>query len=556
MFKGTFQHRSGRVIALGRMVLAAVFLFAIYLDPSQPNQSPSVAYGLLMGYVIWSAGLLILTWTNWWLDYRLAAFAHLVDIAAFGTLVFFTEGYTSPFYTFFVFLLLSSAIRWSWRETALTAAAVAILFFAAGTATLALGAAEIDLQRLIVRLTHLIVLSLLFIWFGVNQQESSPDDLAAELEPQPDADGPPIQLTMNYAAERTRAQRIVFAWWQKEEPWLHVAELEGDSYRSTRVGPEAYDPLFSHTAAGCPFLFDRKRRRGLCRSSRSPNRLHGFPQTIDPHFADQYRLETGLAIRVRCDDYEGELLALNIEGLCADDLGTAVTLGREISALFDRSAMLAVSEETAFNRARMSLARDLHDSVVQVLAGASFRLEALKSWIKAGRDPEPEIDAVKADLTGEQKNIRTFIASLRSGRTSMKQTDLAAGLPALCEQIQRRWNLDCDLTRPPGELVAPIWIEHELHQIIREAAANAARHGRATALNIALRDGDGDLELNITDNGVGFPGTGSGGSGDGGQAASPWSVHERVKGLGGTLSLFSGGGGSRLQIKVPIETHS
>ena len=113
MIQPTFRHRSGRVIALGRLVLAAVFLLAVYLDPSQPSQNPGAAYALMGAYVIWSAGLLVLTWTNWWLDHRLSAFAHLVDIAAFGILVFFTEGYTSPFYTFFVFLLLSSAIRWS-----------------------------------------------------------------------------------------------------------------------------------------------------------------------------------------------------------------------------------------------------------------------------------------------------------------------------------------------------------------------------------------------------------------------------------------------------------
>ena len=151
-------------------------------------------------------------------------------------------------------------------------------------------------------------------------------------------------------------------------------------------------------------------------------------------------------------------------------------------------------------------------------------------------------------LTAEQRNVRAFIGALRSGRGSMRQTDLAAGLPDLIHQIERRWNLACDLSRPRREIAAPIWVEHELHQIIREAAANAARHGRASALHVALSDGGGDIELSITDNGIGFPSTGE----DGGTTASPWTVHERVKGLGGTLSLFSGGEGSRLQIRVPI----
>ena len=548
MIQPTFRHRSGRVIALGRLVLAAVFLLAVYLDPSPPSQNPGAAYALMGAYVIWSAGLLVLTWTNWWLDHRLSAFAHLVDIAAFGILVFFTEGYTSPFYTFFVFLLLSSAIRWSWRETALTAAAVALLFFAAGAAALAIETAEFDLQRLLIRLTHLIVLSLLFIWFGVNQQGGTGEATSAMLELQPEAEGPPIRLAMQHAADQTKAGRIVFAWWQREEPWVHIAELDETSFASQRAGPEEHDRFFSDEAEGCAFLFDRKRQRAVYRSEDGSHRLHGLRQTFQAVFAERYRLDKGLAIRIRAEDYQGELLALEIDGLCTDDLRIGQRLGMEISALFDRSTMLAVSEEAAFTRARMSLARDLHDSVVQVLAGASFRLEALKSWVRAGRDPEPEIETIKADLTAEQRNVRAFIGALRSGRGSMRQTDLAAGLPDLIHQIERRWNLACDLSRPRREIAAPIWVEHELHQIIREAAANAARHGRASALHVALSDGGGDIELSITDNGIGFPSTGE----DGGTTASPWTVHERVKGLGGTLSLFSGGEGSRLQIRVPI----
>ena len=551
MFQGTFHRRSGRVIALGRLVIASVFLLAIFLDPSQPNQNPDIAYPLLASYVFWAAALLVLTWTNWWLDFRLAAFSHLLDVAAFGILVYFTEGYTSPFYTFFVFLLLSSAIRWSWRETAVTAGAVALLFFGAGAAALAVGSSEFDLQRLLIRFTHLVVLSLLFIWFGVNQQEDGDSATPSDLEPRADAEGPPIRLAMQFAARRTGARRIVFSWWQQEEPWVHVAQFDGADFTQDRLGPEEFRPLFAERA-GSAFLFDRRRQRCLCRSATNDRRLLGFPHVLDEAFADHYRLDTGLAIRIHCEEYDGELLALDIDGLCADDLATGQRVGREISALFDRSARLAGSEEAAFARARMSLARDLHDSVVQVLAGAAFRLEALKSWIRAGRDPEPEIESVKADLSTEQRNIRAFIASLRSGHNSMRQIDIAAGLPELCEQIKRRWNLACELTRPRGEVSAPLWVEHELHQIVREAAANAARHGRATAIRVDLkRDGE-EIELSITDNGVGFPTAATGG----GEAPSPWTVHERVKGLGGTLSLFSGGVGSkvgsRLQIRVPL----
>ena len=57
---------------------------------------------------------------------------HAFDMAVFTAIVFSTNGSTSPFFLFFVLPLLSAAIRWSWRETALTAAALVVLYFGAG----------------------------------------------------------------------------------------------------------------------------------------------------------------------------------------------------------------------------------------------------------------------------------------------------------------------------------------------------------------------------------------------------------------------------------------
>src|SRR5688500_6036662 len=101
MIQAKFRHRSGRVIALGRLVIAAVYLLAIYLDPAMPQQNPAFAYGLLVAYTLWAVIMLLFIWSDWWFDYRSSGIAHLIDIAAFGTLIFFTDGYTSPFYSFF-----------------------------------------------------------------------------------------------------------------------------------------------------------------------------------------------------------------------------------------------------------------------------------------------------------------------------------------------------------------------------------------------------------------------------------------------------------------------
>jgi len=164
VFDDVLKHRSGRVIALARAVLASVFLFAIWVDPSQPAQAVEMTYAVLVIYAIGSAAIVMLTWSNWWLDARLAATLQVADIVVFTLLVIASDGYTSPFFVFFVFLILSAAIRWGWRETALTAIPVTLLYVAAGLAAGTEASSTFDLQRFIIRAGTLVVLSGVLIW--------------------------------------------------------------------------------------------------------------------------------------------------------------------------------------------------------------------------------------------------------------------------------------------------------------------------------------------------------------------------------------------------------
>ena len=148
-----FKHQSGRVIALGRVMLATLFLLAIWFDSSEPVTSVAGTYLLLILYALLAIAIAVATWRNWWLDARLAIVTHGLDMAVFTAIVFSTNGSTSPFFLFFVLPLLSAAIRWSWRETALTAAALSlfhtidasamILMWNIGTALLFAGIAAV-----------------------------------------------------------------------------------------------------------------------------------------------------------------------------------------------------------------------------------------------------------------------------------------------------------------------------------------------------------------------------------------------------------------------------
>jgi signal transduction histidine kinase len=545
MITGTFQHRSGRVIALGRLALAGVFLCAIWLDPSQPSRFADETYAGLTAYTLWSALYLALTWNNWWVERRLALFAHLVDIGTFGLMVYLTEGYTSPFFTFFVFILLAATIKWGWRETAMTAAAVSLVFFLAGFAALDWTTGDIEFRRLAFRFTYLVVLSLVLIWFGINQRRSA-RSLAIELiEPERPSE-PPIGKAMALAAERLGARRVVFAWWDPEEPWFLVAEMGPDGLSEQRIGPGESGSLVATELEGVPFLFDLEHGRLLRLENDGKWRLDRRDHAVDAGFAERFRIGSGVAVPVHSDLVQGILFLLDVPGLCTDDLEIAADLGAEISAALERTSAIALFEETAATRTRLSLTRDLHDSVIQLLAGTSYRLEGIRRSARAGRDVETEVDALQQELDQEQSDLRAFIAQLRRDAPPTAFPDLRETLRLLTERLARQWDIDLELLHCPDRLRPPEPMTHAVRQLMREAVANAVRHGKATRVQATVQAGESGLSLVIADNGQGFQS-----ANDDDAPARPWSLHERVQELGGTLSLYSTGEGSRIIVSLP-----
>ena len=385
MDQEAFQHRSGRVISLARLSLAAVFVLATWADPSQPSRYPLAAYATLLEYAVLSAGFLAVTWNNWWLDHRLSVAAHCFDITLFGVMVYLTEGYTSPFFTFFVFIILSATIRWGWRETAATAASVILLFFVAGFAALKWEAGQFEVTRFLIRGTYLVVLSLVLIWFSLNQKarylrhSAVPDTGAADMG------APPIRFGLEKAAGRTGAKHAALVWWDEEEPWLNLARLERGLMVEEQHPPEAFGDVVDPRLAGCTFIFDIERGRALLRRDGAIERLQGTYQAIDRRLASQLGCSSGLAIPVQTEAYGGLFVLWDIPGLCRDELTIGQALGEEFSAALQRSSTQRISEQAAASRTRLSLARDLHDSIAQLLAGPSLRHQGLRQSIASGR---------------------------------------------------------------------------------------------------------------------------------------------------------------------------
>ncbi len=521
-------------------MLASLFAIAIWIDVSQPAQAPGATNALLSVYVAFAALVVILTWSNWWLDAKLAGPAHAVDIALFTALVLLTEGYTSPFFAFFIFLLLSAAIRWGWHVTALTAILLVLLYLVAGV-TMLLSGAEFQLQRFVVRTGQLVILSLILIWFGANQwwvRHYRPDEeLLARAS---SLDESPFEIALRAAMSGIGASAGAFVWREASQAEVTGVAIHGDVSTTVTLPHPALD----HSLAPSPFLYDLRRNRALRRDSERNLNEFAPIEAIAPKATSALELREGLAIPIRSESGSGELFLEAVPNLSADHLDLGEQVAADVAAHLQRYALLKATEESAETRSRIGLARDLHDSVVQFLAGAAFRLEAMKRSQASGRNLEPELNELKQLMLQEQGELRTFIAALRSGPL-VALNDLAADLKSLAARLSRQWDVACKVRVEPADMMIPTRLHLDAHQLMREAVANAVRHAEAKSVTVSLAAVAGELRLEFTNDGAAFPLHGD-------RLELPSSLKERVENAGGALDMARGMGVTKVSVALPI----
>ena len=538
MGKG-LQLSSGRIIALGRLLLAALFLLAIWTDASQPARAPAATYAIIGIYIFFAATIAVLTWANWWRDARLAGPAHAVDIVMFTALVLMTEGYTSPFFVFFMFVLLAAAFRWNWHATALTATLLTLLYLVAGLLVKNSGFA-FDLQRFIVRTGHLVILSLIVIWFGANQRWALFDLGKREMLVEPALDESPLDAGLRTAMAIVRAKAGAFLWREHMRPAFTGLAIENGSVSELQVASQKV----ANAVATTPFLYDLKHSRGLRRDAER-NLIELPPREAIAELAwIRPAARDGLAIPVQTDSGEGILLLERIPGLSTDHILLAEQIASELAAHLQRHALLRAAEESAEARSRLSLARDLHDSVVQFLAGAAFRLEAMKRSNATGEEVEAGLNELKQLMLQEQRELRSFITSLRSGPLAAFN-DLVRDLQALAVRLSRQWDISCEFSARSADRMIPTRLRLDAHQLTREAVANAVRHASAKSVTIELGALPDALTLDIVNDGAEFKRRG-------GRIEMPASLMERVEQVGGTLDMARGMGVTKLSISLPI----
>jgi signal transduction histidine kinase len=228
----------------------------------------------------------------------------------------------------------------------------------------------------------------------------------------------------------------------------------------------------------------------------------------------------------------------------------------DLASIAVTSARMRESErQGAILAERERIARELHDSLAQVLGATHLRLRTLiaRDDVDASKAIAAEL-AQLADICEEgYRDAREAILDLHE--SSQTDRDLLESLRAYLDKYSRQCGVATSLETTLGhDLVLPPRSEIQIIRVIQEALANVRKHSGAAEASVRITQANGTVTFVVEDNGCGFDAAETLLDRDG---FGLHSMRERMELIGGTLLTESASGrGTRVVAKVPYARRS
>jgi two-component system, NarL family, sensor kinase len=165
----------------------------------------------------------------------------------------------------------------------------------------------------------------------------------------------------------------------------------------------------------------------------------------------------------------------------------------------EREALLRRAID-ASEHERRRIAQDLHDGVVQNLAGVSYGLAAAAGELPEGSEAREAVEDGAEQTRRSVRELRTLLVDIYP--PTLQRSGLHAALSDLINGLSSNGlQVECDIQ--PG-LELPPATEALVFRAAQEAVRNAIAHAHASSLSIAVRPVNGSVRLEVTDDGRGF----------------------------------------------------
>jgi signal transduction histidine kinase len=563
--------RLERVLSVGRAFLTVSALTAIYLDPTQPARLAAVTYTVLTAYALYSVAVLVFVHRSSRLSITHGQVLHGFDVLWTAALTFVSEGPVSPFFLFFLFVVLSAAYRWGFLGTIVTTL-VTVTVFLIQTVVAAAGpwrntwltSIDFELNETILRVAYLLLTGFLLGYLAEQEKQSRAElGAIADLTRQPRVDlglGGSVLAIARTLRRTFNAERVHFVLQDYETRSASLWRLEhpsggtGDPPRVELDGNHQRTWLFPDPG------------RAWCAGARTGGAISA--RVVEPGAWPLRHVSIDLPAPL-ADDFSFTRIIVANFGMHNQWRGRVYLFDPSPTAHRDQSvhfldaladyitpALTNVvllgrlrARATAEERARV--ARELHDGAIQALLGIEMKVQALRRRDAAS--------GVGTDLEDIQELLRGEVLALRELMQALRPIPLDTGdqlpdvLASIVERFRRDSGLPARFVFAGGPVALPPAGALEVVRIVQEALVNVRKHSGARNVLVRLTGGERGCALLIEDDGTGFDFEGRLTREELDQRRlGPSIIKERARIAGAQLVIDSSRGtGTRIELTLP-----
>lgn len=215
-----------------------------------------------------------------------------------------------------------------------------------------------------------------------------------------------------------------------------------------------------------------------------------------------------------------------------------------------RNELGLAQKEQLLSEERNRIARELHDSVAQILTSIGLNLEWCRQQLAEDSPLYEKILCLKQLARNGIYEIRNTIYELSA--INISELGLAPALVGISQEFQRITGIEADLTVVGEVRRLPLNGETALYRVAQEALYNVFKHAQATHVDLKLEFTSHELLLTITDNGIGIPEEAIKQSREG-TTFGLKNMWERIEKLKGKLQITDlNGSGTRVTAIIPM----
>ncbi|HEX9075239.1 MAG TPA: PAS domain S-box protein, partial [Anaerolineae bacterium] len=216
----------------------------------------------------------------------------------------------------------------------------------------------------------------------------------------------------------------------------------------------------------------------------------------------------------------------------------------------DQLRLLSGHLEKAREEERIRIAREIHDEIGQVLTAIKMDLSMLGRELVEGRpgdDRQAEIESTTRLVDDAIQTMHHIVRELRP--EVLDHLDLRSALEWQVQEFQSRTRIESRFDSELDELDLDPERSTALFRILQETLTNVARHAQATHVQATLKKLDGQLVMQVQDDGIGISDDRVTNS----QTFGILGMRERARALGGDVDIASlPDHGTTVTVHIPV----